>query len=203
MIIAVVATALGMAGCDGHQQSLSSVLPHKSSFPSATYSESRLRRCLVALHILAGDQTLENVRAGLSQNGAVPEGLTGEIPVTGAGAAETPIGKALDKARGSNKLPPGVSFGPLVNSATLVFFKSQKLAEKGAKRLVDVYLLSSGVPESDKSFFADLYGPPPPLSAIRGLVALAGNVLVIWRYPLAHVGQSKRILSGCLAASKE
>ena len=195
-IVIAVTASVAAVGC-GHRQPLSSVLPHRSSFPSARYSESHVLKCLLVHHVLAGDQTLENVRAGLAASGAIPDGLTGQIPVTGAGSAATPLGKAL----GSGKPTSGVSFGPPMNSVTLVFFKSQRLAEKGAKRLVEDHVLRIGLTKAQKLLFNDLYGPPPPLSAIPHVVVLAGNVLVIWKYPLAHVTLSNRILGRCLAVS--
>lgn len=198
----LLATAL-VAGCGG--QSLASALPKRSTFPKARYSQSAVEKCLLAGRALGvGALGVHDARLALGNGRAssVPPGITGQLNVAGAAqGVGTPLGKAF-KAAGWLKPRPGVKLGQPMNGATLVFFRTGTLARHGAERLAEVYLFRENLSDEQKSWFAELYGQPPPLSALRRVVALTGNVVVIWDYPLVHVALSNRILDRCLANSK-
>lgn len=183
-----------VSGC-GHHETLASVLPRTSVRPNARYSEAKTRSCFSKLRILAGTESRANVRSDFAKAGFFPAGLTGQIPVLGTGAAITPLGKAIGAK------PGRFGLGPSINGMTLVFFTSSQRAVEAEEQAVEVYVYRKGLPKYQQQFLAKLVGPPP-LSAIPQLVALIGNVEVIWDYPPRHVALSKRILDRCLASSR-
>jgi hypothetical protein len=96
--------------------------------------------------------------------------------------------------------PASLNAGPLIDNLTLVFFRTPALALRGEERVVGVDVFGYGLSPQMQANFDALYRMPP-VSAVPKFVFLAGNIVVMWSYPRAHIALDERILNACLAAS--
>ena len=167
------------------------VVQQNSPFQDALYDEHKLAACLTAKKLSVGTSYQRGAVGRRYMSAQFRDeyvGSTGGLFIDGASGPDI----------FSTKPVPG-----RVDSAALWFFSSSALAEQKEPLIVDTQFYGAGAPASLAHLGNAIWPPPPSVSDTRSLIALAGNVVVIWdTYPRRHPNRDDRILSSCFSVSK-
>jgi hypothetical protein len=118
--------------------------------------------------------------------------LNGPGPKSGIFAGKKPIAHIK-----------GVADSPGIDGVWLVFFRTKETARANVPRLTNTYLFYTDTPKELKEIYEAIRPSPPSRKAAESLVAIAGNVVVIWpAYPRQRPELSVRVLSRCFGRSK-
>jgi hypothetical protein len=90
--------------------------------------------------------------------------------------------------QGGGPAPPGMSYGPAIDSGTLIFERTAALAQRDRAGLYDLLHDPRISP----------FNPPAPPQFIRAMQSVRRNVIVLWLYPRRHPALSMKLIERCM-----